>query len=109
MAGEEKLGAAINLRISKSFRLSIDELATATGWTATDIARIGLIAFWPDIAAMVLATKPNPDPQDFAEIRETARLFRNAREAGLNLREVLVAALEENVASQVATGTNGSE
>jgi hypothetical protein len=102
---EEKKSSAINFRCPGSFRKLVDELADNSGWKVTDIACTGLMVFWPDIEAMVVATRPNPNPDDVEEMREMAKLFRSARAHKVDVRRTLIEAVEAKLAEQATIGT----
>lgn len=95
-------GKSIGFRPGTAFRQEIEDLAAASGWRITDIARLGMQVFWSDIKAMVLTTTPDPDPARFDEIARTARLVKQALVSGIDLNAVLVRALEDKLRAQLS-------
>lgn len=92
---------SIGFRPGSSFREQVDKLSEASGWRVSDIMRIGVQAFWPDISALVLASG-NHAPDDPSELRAYIELSRRAQEHGVDIRKALTEAIEAKLASQAA-------
>lgn len=104
----QKKSGRLSFRIPPEFDAAIFQLVSDSGWTRSEIGEFGLKAFWPDICALALATSPTTDPAELECNREIAKLFRSARTYGLDLRAILVRALEETLAAQAAGKTSGN-
>ena len=100
-----KLTKNIGFRPGAEFRQEIEALAAASrgNWNISDIARVGLLTFWPQIKAIVQSTTTPPqDEASLAEIRESLDLLRTAQAQGLDLRATLTAALNAKAEAEAA-------
>lgn len=100
MSDTDKKTGRLSFRIPSSFEEAINQLVTETGWTRSEIGLMGLQVFWQDVKAMALTSMPDIKPSQFEDSRALAKLFRSARASKLPIREILVRALEEKLASQ---------
>lgn len=99
-----KLSAAksIGFRPGPALRAEVDDLLNSTNWTTTDIARVGLQAFWQDIKAIVKATpgKAPKKQEEIQELREFIELCRTAKARGVDPKLALTAAMEAKLAEE---------
>ncbi|MBC7367549.1 MAG: hypothetical protein H7343_12210 [Undibacterium sp.] len=97
-------GAATNFSKSKSigfrptpnFRGEVESLvaSTAGAWNLSDVARVGLTTFWPQIQAIVRASaQPPAGEKEIGDLREHLALCQLAQARGLDIRAALTAAL----------------
>ena len=89
---DEKKSSALNFRVPGSFRAEVDALAEQTGWELADICRMGLLAFWPDIKALIRASGTKP-AEDTKTLREFIELCRTAQQRGIDPKKALADAL----------------
>jgi hypothetical protein len=82
----------------------VESLAASSGWRITDIARVGLQAFWPDIRALVAAAggKPPTGTEQINELREFIELCRAAQARGVDPKKTLTDALEAKLTADAA-------
>lgn len=100
MMPNSKMTAAFNFRVPQKLRDSVDGLAKETGWDASDIGRMALMVFWPQISAIVRANEPSAgSAENVEQLREMADLLQSAKRLGLDLRAVLVSAVEQKLAA----------
>lgn len=92
----EKNTAAVNFRCPQTFRDKIDGLSLSSGWSPSDIARIGLLAFWPEIVALVTAGGQRP-PENLDVLRGFIELCRDAKKRGVDPRQAIAAALDASL------------
>lgn len=104
VSDSEKQNAAINFRVPGSFRDKVDELASESGWTATEICKFGLVVHWPDIVGLVRMSGPRPpeSPEQVRELRDLIDLCRSAKLRGVDLRKALTDALEAKLSEEAA-------
>jgi hypothetical protein len=90
---------SIGFRPGPELREEVDRLCNTSGWTTTDIARVGLQAFWPDIKALVEANpgKPPKKADEIRELRKFIDLCRSAQKRGVDPQKTLTDALESQL------------
>jgi hypothetical protein len=101
MSDASKKTSALNFRVPASFRERVDTLSRETGWTVSDIASLGLLAFWPEIDALVRASGSHP-PQNPTLLREFIELCRAAEARGVDPKKTLTDALEAKLTADAA-------
>lgn len=98
---QEKKSKALNFRVAASFYDKVKALSVESGHEVSDICRFGMLACWPRIVALVMAS-PNGDlPEeagDVAELQEALDMCRTAKSRGVDLRAALTQAIEAKLA-----------
>lgn len=96
------LAKSIGFRPGPDFRAEVEQLATDARWRISDIVRVGMLAFWPDIKALVMARGGNAPKQaeEIRELREFIELCRSAQARGVDPKTVLTDALEAKLGAE---------
>ena len=99
MSEAVKKTAAINFRVAGPFREKVDGLAADSGWSVSDNVSLGLLAFWPEIEALVRVSGSQP-PGKLNDLREFIALCRNAQSRGVDPKKALTDALEAHLSNE---------
>ncbi len=102
-----KLGSAksIGFRPGPVFRKELEDLTTTHRWSISDVARVGLQAFWPEIRALIIAggSKVPKTEADILRLREQIELCRTAEARGVDPKQALIEAMEAKLSAEAAS------